>query len=104
MRTRASIELQRRQTIVHVELPLQPDDVQVVAVRANIRSILVAMMKSFSCSPFGLQRDRRVAPTEADIRMMTFSFREFTNLVNKGERLPEIAEPKAPFDVVSVFF
>src|SRR5258708_13198468 len=49
----------------------------------------------------GLQRDRRVAPTEADIRMMAFSFREFTNLLNKGKRLPEIAKPEAPLDAVS---
>jgi hypothetical protein len=49
----------------------------------------------------GLQRDRRVAPTEADIRMMAFRFREFTNLLNKGQRLPEIAKPEAPLDAVS---
>ena len=33
--------------------------------------------------------------------MMAFSFREFTNLLNKGERLPEIAKPEAPLDAVS---
>ena len=33
-----------------------------------------------------------------DIRMMAFSFREFTNLLNKGKRLPEIAKPEAPLD------
>src|SRR3981189_1617390 len=49
----------------------------------------------------GLQRDCRIAPTEADIRMMAFSFREFTNLLNKGKRLPEIAKPEAPLDAVS---
>ena len=49
----------------------------------------------------GLQRHRRIAPTEADIRMMAFSFREFTNLLNKGKRLPEIAKPEAPLDAVS---
>ena len=49
----------------------------------------------------GLQRDRRIAPTEADIRMMAFSFREFTNLLDKGKRLPEIAKPEAPLDAVS---
>src|ERR1700730_13017155 len=48
-----------------------------------------------------MQRHRRVAPTEADIRMMAFSFREFTNLLNKGKRLPEIAKPEAPLDAVS---
>ena len=48
-----------------------------------------------------LQRDRGIAPTEADIRMMAFSFREFTNLLNKGKRLPEIAKPEAPLDAVS---
>src|ERR1700730_3801001 len=50
---------------------------------------------------FGLQRDRRIAPTEADIRMMAFGFREFTNLLNKGKRLAEIAKPEAPLDAVS---
>src|ERR1700724_1050467 len=50
---------------------------------------------------FGLQRDRGIAPTEADIRMMAFSFREFTNLLDKGKRLPEIAKPEAPLDAVS---
>ena len=49
----------------------------------------------------GLQRDRRIAPTEADIRMMAFSFRKFTNLLNKGKRLAEIAKPEAPLDAVS---
>ena len=49
----------------------------------------------------GLQRDRRVAPAEVDIRMMAFSFREFPNLLNKGERLPEIAKSEAPLDAVS---
>src|SRR5262245_57184311 len=49
----------------------------------------------------GLQRDRHIAPAEADIRMMAFSFREFTNLLNEGKRLPKIAKPEAPLDVVS---
>jgi hypothetical protein len=54
-----------------------------------------------SLNLLGLQRDYRVAPTETDIRMMAFSFREFTNLLNKGKRLPEIAKPEAPLDAVS---
>ncbi len=33
---------------------------------------------------------------------MAFSFREFTNLLNKGECLPEIAEPKAPLNAARV--
>jgi hypothetical protein len=33
--------------------------------------------------------------------MMAFSFREFTNLLDKGKRLPEIAKPEAPLDAVS---
>ena len=44
----------------------------------------------------GLQRDRCMAPPEADIWMMAFSFREFTNLLNKSKRLPEIAKPEVP--------
>ena len=59
----------------------------------------VVLMQSLDL--LGLQRDRRIAPTEADIRMMAFSFREFTNLLNKGQRLPEIAKPEAPLDAVS---
>ena len=49
----------------------------------------------------GLQRDRRIAPAEADVRMMAFSLREFTNLLNEGKRVPEIGKPEAPLDVVS---
>ena len=33
--------------------------------------------------------------------MMAFSFREFTNLLNKGKCLPEIAKSEAPLDAVS---
>ena len=50
----------------------------------------------------GLQRGRRIAPTEADVRMMAFSLRELTNLLNEGKRLPEIAKREAPLDVVSL--
>jgi hypothetical protein len=32
--------------------------------------------------------------------MMAFSFREFTNLLDEGKRLPEIAKPEAPLDAV----
>src|SRR5262245_46827429 len=33
--------------------------------------------------------------------MMAFSFRELTNLLNKGKRLPEVAKPEAPLDPAS---
>jgi hypothetical protein len=60
----------------------------------------IVLMQSLDL--FGLQRDRGIAPTEADnIRMMAFSFREFTNLLDEGKRLPEIAKPEAPLDAVS---
>jgi hypothetical protein len=49
----------------------------------------------------GLQGDGGITPTEANIRMMAFSFREFTNLLNKGKCLSEIAKPEAPLDAVS---
>src|SRR5260370_38942062 len=48
-----------------------------------------------------LQRDRGIAPTEADTRMMACSFRKFTNFLDKGKRLPEIAKPEAPLDAVN---
>jgi hypothetical protein len=36
--------------------------------------------------------------------MMAFSFREFTNFLDEGERLPEIAKPEAPLNVASLFW
>src|ERR1700720_4095649 len=59
----------------------------------------VVLMQSLDL--LGLQRNRRIAPTEADIRVMAFGFREFTNLLNEGRRLAEIAKPEAPLDTVS---
>ena len=59
----------------------------------------VVLMQSMDL--LGLQRDRHIAPAEVDVRMMAFSFRELTNLLNKCKGLPEIAKPEAPLDVVS---
>src|ERR1700720_1116044 len=59
----------------------------------------VVLMQSLDL--LGLQQNRRIAPTEADIRMVAFGFREFTNLLNEGKCLPEIAKPEAPLDAVS---
>jgi hypothetical protein len=56
----------------------------------------VVLMQSLDL--LGLQRDRRIAPTEADIWMMAFSFRKFTNLLNKAKRLSKIVKPEAPLD------
>ena len=36
--------------------------------------------------------------------MMAFSFREFTNFLDKGKRLPEIAKPEAPLNVAGFFW
>jgi hypothetical protein len=44
----------------------------------------IVLMQSLDL--FGLQRNGNIAPTEADIRMMAFRFRELTNLLNKGKR------------------
>jgi hypothetical protein len=50
----------------------------------------------------GLQRDSRIAPTKTDIGMMAFGFCEFTNLLDKAKRLPEILEPEVPLDSTSI--
>ena len=50
----------------------------------------------------GAQRDGRVTPTEADIRMMTFGFSQITDLANKAERFLKIAEAEGSFDTVAV--
>ena len=52
----------------------------------------VVLMQSLDL--LGLQRDRCIAPTEVDIRMMAFSFREFTNLLNKSKRLRKLRNRK----------
>ena len=59
----------------------------------------IVLMQSLDL--LGLQRDRGIAPTEADIWVMAFGFGEFTNLLDKGKRLPEIAKPEAPLDAAS---
>jgi hypothetical protein len=59
----------------------------------------IVLMQSLDL--LGLQRDRGIAPTEADIRMMAFSFRKLTNFLYEGKRFPEIAKPEAPLDAVS---
>jgi hypothetical protein len=60
-------------------------------------------MKSFSCSPliFLVCSETVALPRPKLVWMMAFSFREFTNLLNKGKCLPEIAKPEAPLDAVS---
>jgi hypothetical protein len=40
------------------------------------------------------QGNRHITPAEADVGVMAFSFREFTNLLNKGKRFAEIAGTK----------
>jgi hypothetical protein len=47
----------------------------------------VVLMQSLDL--LGLQRDRCIAPTEADVRMMAFGFRELANLLDNGQRLPD---------------
>ena len=46
----------------------------------------------------GMERDSRVAPSKTDIRMVAFGFCDFTNLLDKAKRLPEILEPEVPLD------
>src|SRR5262249_12763185 len=50
----------------------------------------------------GAQRDGRVTPAEADIRMMTFGFSQITDLANKAERFLKIAEEEGSFDTVAI--
>ena len=59
----------------------------------------IVLMQSLDL--LGLQRDRGIAPTEADIWVMAFGFGEFTNFLDKGKRLPEIAKPEAALDAAS---
>jgi hypothetical protein len=40
----------------------------------------------------GAQRDSRMTPAEADVRMMAFCLGKLTDFLNKVERFPEIVE------------
>jgi len=60
----------------------------------------IVLVQSFDF--FGAQENRHITPTEADVGVMAFGFGEFTDFLNKGERFPEIAEPKGPLDAVGV--
>ena len=59
----------------------------------------IVLMQSLDL--LGLRRDRGIAPTEADIWVMAFGFGEFTNFLDKGTRLPEIAKLEAALDAAS---
>jgi hypothetical protein len=50
----------------------------------------------------GLEGHRRVAPAEADIRVMPLSFCEFSHLPDKGERFGKILERIRPLDPPSL--
>jgi hypothetical protein len=63
--------------------------------RSSNPSILLAMTKSFSCSPLdllGAQRNSRITPAEADVRVMGFCLGRLTDFLNKIRRFPEIVK------------
>ena len=45
-----------------------------------------------------LQRDRRVSPAKANLRVMTFSFGQFRNTLHESEGLRKISELERPLD------
>ena len=59
----------------------------------------IVLVQSFNF--LGAQGDSHVTPAETDVGVMAFGLGEFTDFLNKGQRLPEIAEPEAPLDAVS---
>jgi len=50
----------------------------------------------------GAQRDGRVTPAEADIRVMPFGFSQVADVANKVERCPKITEMEGSFDAVAI--
>ena len=49
----------------------------------------------------GAQRDSRITPAEADLRVMAFHLGKLTNFLNEVERFPEIVESNGPLDTVA---
>ena len=60
----------------------------------------IVLVQSFDL--LGAQGNRHITPAEADVGVMAFGFGELTDLLNKGERVPEIAASKAPLDAVGI--
>jgi hypothetical protein len=50
----------------------------------------------------GSQRDGRVTPAEADIRVMAFGLSQVTYVSNETERLLKIAKAEGSFDTVAI--
>ncbi|SIT56894.1 conserved hypothetical protein [Mesorhizobium prunaredense] len=60
----------------------------------------IVLVQSFDL--LGAQGNRHITPAEADVGVMALGFGELTDLLNKGERVPEIAASKAPLDAVGI--
>ena len=60
-----------------------------------MRPILLVMMQF---DLLGAERDRRVAPAEADIGVMTFGLGEFPDPLHERKCFAEVAESKRAFD------
>ena len=65
-----------------------------------MRSSFAAMMKSFSCKPliFFVREDSRVAPAEADVRMVPFGLDEISSFLHEGECFSKVLELEGPLD------
>jgi hypothetical protein len=50
----------------------------------------------------GAQRDGRVTPAEAEIRVVPFGFSQVADVANKVERCPKITEMERSFDAVAI--
>ena len=50
----------------------------------------------------GAQRDGRVTPAEADIRVVPFIFSQVADVANKVERCPKITKMERSFDAVAI--
>jgi hypothetical protein len=67
--------------------------------RSSNRSILSATMKVVlmqSVDLFGAQRDNRIIPAEADVRVTAFCLGKLTDFLSKAERFLAIVESKSP--------
>lgn len=60
----------------------------------------VVLVQAFDL--LGLEGHRRVAPAEADIRVMPLGFCEFSNFVHEREGLCEVLERIGPLDSASL--
>src|SRR5258708_6719023 len=76
---------------------LRPRDEEAVDLRRHDEVVLVEDLDLLRA-----QREGRVAPAEADVRMVTLRLRKIAHMLHEAQRLAEVPEAEGALDAVSI--